>query len=108
MSTKRKMLNAKLQNNQFHLENQILYPEEAIYLMEKKKLQVSKNKIPISIQQAIEETKIDLGFYLLYSFLRNTGHIAYRLTEQSFRVYKSRKGINNPKGMPEFIAYLCQ
>jgi hypothetical protein len=119
-----------LKNEMVHLDNQILYPEEAIYMMENQKLIVLLDKVPISIQQAMQITELDLDLYHLYSSLKRAQYLVFRFepiklkngslktkemipvleTEKPvFDVYKSIKGFKSAtRGTPNFQILLCR
>lgn len=106
-----------------YMDNQILHPEEALYMMESQKLIVLLDNIPISVQQAMQITNLDLDIYHLYSSLKRAAYLVFRSTNAAieplndllesekpiFVVYKSKKGFKSTtRGNPDYQVLLCR
>ena len=71
-------MKGELERNTVKLSNQVLQPEEALYMLERNQLAIFSNGIQLSMQEAFYKLTIDHQVYQLYTHLRQIGYHVFR------------------------------
>jgi hypothetical protein len=68
------MKTGEIQGNRVKTDNQTLYPEEALYMIERNQLELKQEDIPIPLQQAKKRLKVNQDVYQVYCHLKQKGY----------------------------------
>jgi hypothetical protein len=77
-------------DNVVKTDNQVLFVEEALYLLEKRKLLILEDGLPCSSENLFSHSRIHSHVYRVYSFLRQKGYILKRASFDR-GLYESRR-----------------
>jgi hypothetical protein len=83
----------KITNGLVKTDNQKLYPEEALYLIERNQLELQEFGVPMSQQQAKSTLKIDQDIFQVYCHLTQKGYDLKRTCNDNL-LYESNENVS--------------
>ncbi len=102
------MLTGILNGNQVVTSNKSFTAEEALYLIEKRQLQVSPDisgTMILSMQQLFFLLEVDVDLYQVYCHLRQKGYHVYRNNVDNVQFQKRQVQLKNSRVIPHFSVY---
>ena len=93
--------------NVVRTDNQVLWAEEALYLLEKRKLTIFKHGEEWTFGQALEHFQLHKDIYLVYSMLKQKGFVLKRASiDREMYECLSVRGIQlSPSSPPHYKVY---